>query len=205
MTEVREDGSRGALWVWLSAWLLAVIALAASGALRALSPVVIPLWVLTTNVVMVRAYRRGGALRAAVDGVGSAWVFSFQALRALIGVSFVYFGAKGVLPEAWAAHAGWGDIVVGVFAAALALGGASGARWRSLRMAFAVIGLADIASVLVHAQVVALIVKDARFYTVAPSLPFAVIPYFVVPLVFATHALLVVRDLRAAGLRSGER
>ena len=117
----------------------------------------------------------------------------------------MYYGAKGVLPEAWAAHAGWGDIAVGLFAVALALGGASGARWRAARMAFAVIGLVDIASVLVHAQIVALIVKDARFFTVAPSLPFAVIPYFVVPLVFATHALLVVRDLRAADLRSGER
>jgi hypothetical protein len=134
--------------------------------------------------------RRDGWLRTAVDATSTRAVLLFQSVRAVIGALFVYYGARGVLPARWASHAGWGDVAVGLFALALVFAGdrdTAGAR--RARMAFNALGFVDIASVIVHAQYVALVERDARFFSVATGLPFAVVPFFVVPLVFATHAL----------------
>lgn len=193
-TEQRSTQPRTILWPALAGWLGTVIALAAAGVLKALPPFAIPLVVIASNVALVRTYRKGGAVRAAIDAVPTRWVLSFQAIRAPIGLAFVYFGARGVLPEAWASHAGWGDIAVGVFAVVLARKGATDRSWKRARVLFNALGLIDIVTVVVHAQLVALVAKDPRFVAVAPALPFAMIPYFVVPLVFATHALLIARD-----------
>lgn len=195
VVESERSSPRFSLALFALSWLAAVALIAASGALRALPAQVIPLWVLATNALMVIAHRRRGAFRAAVDAMDARAVFGFQALRAPIGAAFVYFGSRGVLPERWAAHAGWGDLAVGVFALVIVFAGATGARWRGTRLVFTVLGLADIVSVVIHAQIVAVVQHDARFVSVATALPFAVIPFFVVPLVFATHALSFRRDL----------
>jgi hypothetical protein len=190
--EARSARANERLRWMLFAWLLSAIALGASGALRSAPPQVIPLFVLATNALLfVMFRRRDGWLRAAVDATSTRAVLLFQSIRAVIGALFVYYGAQGVLPARWASHAGWGDLAVGLFAFSLVFSGERetvGAR--RARAAFNALGFLDIASVLVHAQYVALVERDARFFSVATSLPFAVVPFFVVPLVFATHALL---------------
>lgn len=192
MTESSATQPRTAMWPALAAWLAAVVTLAAAGAFRALPPFAIPLVVITANVALARAYR--GPWRQSIGAVPSSWVLTFQALRAPIGLAFLYFGSRAILPERWASHAGYGDLAVGIFAAVLAVAGSSRASWRRARWAFNALGLLDMVTVVVHAQLVAVVEKDPRFMSVAPALPFAVIPYFVVPLVFATHALLIARD-----------
>lgn len=187
---------RNELWTALGAWLVGAALIGASGVMRRGHPLVIPLVVLASNVALWRAYRARPSVRAAVDAVRSEWVFTFQASRALIGASFLYFGTKGALPSAWASHAGWGDVIVGLMALALIVLGASDPRRRALRAIFNAVGLLDIASVLVHAQYIALVQRDARFMQTVGGLPFALLPLWIVPLVFATHGLLIARDRR---------
>lgn len=192
MTESSATQARATLWPTLFAWLVTVVMLAAAGVFRALPPLAIPLVVIGANAALARAYR--GPWRRSIAAIPSSWVLSFQAVRAPIGLAFLYFGSRSILPERWAAHAGWGDLVVGVFALVLAIAGSTAGSWRRARWAFNALGLIDMVTVVVHAQLVAVLEKDPRFMSVAPALPFAVIPYFVVPLVFATHALLIARD-----------
>lgn len=201
MTESSATQRRATPWPTLVAWLVTVVTLAAVGVFRALPPFAIPLAVIGANVALARAYR--GPWRQSIAAVPSNWVLSFQAIRAPIGLTFLYFGSRSILPERWAAHAGWGDLVVGVFALVLAMAGATAGSWRRARWAFNALGLIDMVTVVVHAQLVAVIEKDPRFMSVAPALPFAVIPYFIVPLVFATHALLIARDRGDTPLREG--
>lgn len=194
--EREQTYERSGLWPALGAWLALATIVGASGVMQRGSPLVIPLVVLLSNAALWRAYRARPSARAAIDRVSSQWVFTFQASRALIGASFLYFGATGSLPRAWASHAGWGDLGVGLMAVAVLAAGASDPRRKTLRTLFNVIGLVDIASVVAHAQYIALVQRDAGFMRTVGGLPFAWLPLFIVPLVFATHALLIARDRR---------
>jgi hypothetical protein len=198
VTNVEGDGrgrsKEGAvLWV-VGCWGVAVLLAGAAGAFVGIAPPVIPAVVLGTNVLLWMAYRKLPRFRSSVDGIETRWILWFQALRAPIGAAFVFFGAKSVLPERWASHAGWGDLVVGVGAALLAMVASRAPSSRLARRAWGVVGLVDIVTVVVHAQFVALVERDGRFIAMAGRLPFVLIPLFIVPLVFATHALLFARD-----------
>ncbi|MBL8682085.1 MAG: hypothetical protein JNK05_23155 [Myxococcales bacterium] len=191
----RKTGAQTAMvWALVAVWAAAVVVAGALGAFVGIAPPVIPAVVLGANALLVGGYRSSERFRAAVDGIDTRWLLWFQALRAPIGASFVYYGALRVLPERWASHAGWGDLVVGVGAAVLALSAGESSRARVTRTAWGVLGLVDILTVVVHAQYVALVERDARFVAMVGRLPFIVIPMFIVPLVFATHALLFARD-----------
>lgn len=191
-----ERSARSVVWVVVFAWAAIVVAAAVLGAFERIAPPVIPAVVLGANVTMLVAYRRSAVFRASVRAIETRWLLWFQATRAPIGAAFLYYGAQHTLPERWASHAGWGDLVVGLGAVALASISGDSSRARRARNVWGLVGLVDILTVVVHAQYVALVERDLRFVAVVGRLPFVVIPLFIVPLVIATHALLFVRDAR---------
>jgi len=195
-----------ARWRWaagLSVWFLAVVVLAATQALNQLHGLGTPglgVVVLTPVVAAVVAARRPGEIRRALDAMPLSWLVGVNAIR-VEGVNFVLLYAAHRLPASFALAAGFGDIVVGL--AALPVAGwlaARGAAARPVALAWNIIGLVD----LIDAVALGVASSPGPLHLIAaePSsalittLPWLLIPGFVVPLLTLTHLAVFARLAR---------
>lgn len=177
----------------LALWLAAAIALTAAGVLAA-APRAVGGVIFTLTLVGLVLHHRSATVRAFVASLDVRVLILFHVIRAPIGLAFLVFHGRGLLPEAFAVRGGYGDILAGV----LALGAAAIAmRAPRVALAWNVLGLLDIAMVLVTAQKLLLLDRDPLMLSAAANLPLiAMLPFFVVPLVILTH-LAIFQKLRA--------
>ncbi len=178
-------------------WLVAALAVGASGVLSIDRRGLIPLILLGSTVVLVVLGRGRGPLGVIARNVDPRLLILFHGIRAPIGASFLVLAATDRLDPVFASVAGWGDILVGLTAPLAAAGGMRpGRAWTWVRLAWNALGLADILVVVVIAQ--SILIASGHPETMAEllTIPWLVIPLFIVPIVFATHGLLFTR-LRA--------
>lgn len=194
-SHANASAARWALATALTSTFVLALVVGGTGAMRAAPPWVIPLYVAGVNVALAAAYRAREDVRAAVEGLSWRTLVAPHALRAPIGVGFLVMMTQGVMPPSLAWHAGLGDIVAGVWAAALVLR-AKAPSPRALR-AWNLFGLVDIVTVVLGFQRVLLIEHHPQLAERFPSLPFPLLPFFVVPWVIATHLAIVARRSRA--------
>jgi len=184
---------RGALVV-LGIWVAMGLAGARASVLSQLPPPLFPLVIWTPVVLAGLAYRRRPTLRDALRGVGLRPLILFHTVRAIIGVSFLVDGARGILPAAFARPAGWGDVTVGLLALPVALcawrpGALPTLTRRRILQVWNTLGFVDILLAFVSAQRLAFVVKDPRMQAALGTWPYAVVPLLIVPAVLATHLL----------------
>jgi hypothetical protein len=195
--------TRVGLALALGAWFAIVVALAATGALAPGSgagpagvglAVAIPLAVLLTSLWTIPA------LRAGLERAPVAVLTAVHAVR-LLGVSFVLLYAAGRLPAPFAPVAACGDIAVGVFALPVAwLVARRAAGWRGALLAWNAFGLADLAAAVTLAFLSSR--GPLQVITAEPgtglmaTLPWLLIPGFLVPLLATTHLVIFYRVLR---------
>jgi len=99
-------------------------------------------------------------------------------------------GSRGVLPREFTTPAGWGDILVGI-AALWVLLRCVPVRSSWQRIAFLVWNVAGLLDILgVVGNAVRLYVRNPSFVDPFMSLPLAILPTFVVPIVIVSHVLL---------------
>jgi hypothetical protein len=142
------------------------------------------------TILLLLLLRVSRHVRDAARSVGPGPMVAFHITRIAAGAYFLILYSRGVLPGAFAIAAGLGDIAVGV-AAIVVLAVCLPARTRGRRTALFVwnsAGLIDILGVLAN---------GARLFASNPSigepfttLPLALLPTFVVPLVIVSHVLL---------------
>jgi hypothetical protein len=173
----------------LRIWLVVALLIGASGVLGRLTipPPAIAVGLTILLLLLLRVSRH---VRAAARSVGPGPLVAFHITRIAAGAYFLMLYSRGVLPGEFAVPAGWGDIAVGV-AAIVVLAVCLPARTRGRRIALIVwnsAGLIDILGVLAN---------GARLFASTPSLgepftslPLALLPTFVVPLVIVSHVLL---------------
>jgi hypothetical protein len=170
-------------------WLGVAVVVGATGALRQ-SPVPPPAIAVTLTIATLLVVRMSRRARAGVQQVGPGPFVLFHLVRIAAGAYFLALGARGVLPREFTTPAGWGDILVGI-----------GALWvlmrclpvrtawqRTALIVWNVAGLLDILGVLGNA--LRLYAKDPSFVAPFMSLPLALLPTFVVPIVIVSHVLL---------------
>ena len=170
-------------------WLVVAVVVGATGALRQ-SPIPPPGIAVALTIAALLVIRLSPRARAGVHSVGPGPFVLFHLVRIAAGAYFLVLGARGVLPREFTTPAGWGDIVVGI-----------GALWVLMRclpvrtawqqvalMVWNVAGLLDILGVLGNA--VRLYAKNPSFVDPFMSLPLAILPTFVVPVVIVSHVLL---------------
>lgn len=178
----------------LLVWFLVVVALAATGAMTIERRALVPLAILGQATAFVVLYRRRGSLHGLAQSIDVRVPILFHALRGPIGVGFLVLAAHGRLDPVFAGIAGWGDLVVGVLALVVALGGARPGRgWTRLRRAWNLLGLVDILVVLGTAQSILFVSDHPETMAGLLTFPWPLVPLAVVPLVLATHLLLIVR------------
>lgn len=170
-------------------WLGVAVVVGATGALRQ-SPVPPPAIAVALTIAALLVIRVSRGARAGVQQVGPGPFVLFHLVRIAAGAYFLVLGARGVLPREFTTPAGWGDILVGI-----------GALWvlmrclpvrtawhRTALAVWNVAGLLDILGVLGNA--LRLYAKDPSFVEPFMSLPLALLPTFVVPVVIVSHVLL---------------
>ena len=170
-------------------WLLVAFVVGATGALRH-SPVPPPAIAVGLTIATLLVIRLLPRARAGVQNLGPGPLVLFHLVRIAAGAYFLVLGAADVLPREFTTPAGWGDILVGI-AALWVLMRCLPVRTAWQRVAFLVwnvAGLLDILGVLGNA--VRLYIRDPSFVEPFVSLPLAILPTFVVPIVIVSHVLL---------------
>ena len=170
-------------------WLVVAAIVGATGVLRQ-SPIPPPAIAVGLTIVALLVVRLSRGAREAVQQIGPGPLVLFHVVRIAAGAYFLVLGARDVIPREFTTPAGWGDIVVGI-AAIWVLLRCLPVRTPWQRWAFDlwnVAGLLDILAVIGNA--IRLYLRDPAFVEPFMSLPLAILPTFVVPIVIVSHVLL---------------
>jgi hypothetical protein len=143
---------------------------------------------------------RVGSLRSAIDAAPLSVLVGVHVVRVL-GVSFLVLEASNRLPAPFAPAAGWGDIVAGLAAIPVAWIVYRQARgWRTALTVWNLFGLADLV-VAVSLGVLSSPGPLRRIFAepgagLMTSLPWLLVPGFLVPLLVTVHLAIFLRVIR---------
>jgi hypothetical protein len=187
----------------LSGWFVIVVVLAATRALGFEHGTGAPglgLAVVAPIALMWVALMRVRSLRSALEVAPLFVLVGVQAAR-ILGVSFLILQAGNRLPAPFAPEAGWGDIVAGIAAVPVAwLVYRQTKGWRTALMAWNLFGLADLATA-VSLGVLSTPGPLRRIFAdpgagLMTTLPWLLIPGFLVPLLATIHLAIFYRLIR---------
>ena len=175
--------------VVLVGWLAVALVVGATGVMSRL-PVPPPIIAVALTFLLLVLMRVSRGAQGAVRQFGARALVAFHGIRLPIGAYFLVLEGRHVLPAAFAIPAGWGDVVVGLAAIAVAAWccpvTTSGRRIGL--MVWNVAGLVDILGVLANG--IRIFAGDPGFATPFMILPLSLLPTFIVPLVIVSHVIL---------------
>jgi hypothetical protein len=164
-------------------WAAGVVWFAARGALIPLIGVQYALLVVAGIAIPTVIYAFVPAVQRLVDRAGLYWVTLIHVWRVPAGLLFIGYGLMGQLPPAFWIPAGFGDLLVGVYAARLLFRNGE-VRYYTR---FHLLGFADFV-IAVGAGLVHTLMLDPRMAPLA-ALPLALIPLFGVGISGASHLI----------------
>jgi hypothetical protein len=192
---------RAAALVVLGAWFALVLAIGATGALSPAvgGPPALGLAVVLPIVALVWAYFALPSVRTAMAALPLPGLIALHAIR-LLGFTFIALYAQGRLPAPFAPSAGWGDMFIGATALPLAWAFTQfGGRVRTLALLWNALGVADLVIALTLGPLSA--PGPLQVFVGPPdsspmtTLPWLIIPGFLVPILFFTHVVIFYRLL----------
>jgi hypothetical protein len=192
---------RVAVLIALGAWFVAVLALGATGALSSagLGAPALGLAVVLPIAALVWTYRALPSVRGAMSATPLPALIALHAIRVL-GFTFIVLYAMGRLPAPFAPSAGWGDVAIGATSLPLAWAVARfGSRMRPLALLWNALGVVDLVAAIGFG---ALSAPGPLQVFVGPpdsspmtTLPWLIIPGFLVPILFSVHIVIFYRLL----------
>ena len=197
-----EGADRRRLGAVLLLWLALVTALAAAGLFAtANGTLAIGVAVVVPIVMGLIAARRSAAVRALISETPLTLLVAVHVAR-LLGVFFLMLYAVNRLPPTFALTAGWGDIAVAATAPVVAWAihrRASG--WRGLALTWNTLGFADLVAAVTlgvgsAADSPVRFIYEAANSGIMSSLPWLLVPGFMVPLYLLTHLAIFHRLMR---------
>jgi hypothetical protein len=157
-------------------------------------------------IVLLYLARRSPEWRGVLLGMPVAPLIGIHVIRILPGLDFLLLYNAARLPAPFALAAGWGDIAVGLLALPVALAFAGQLRGaRALVLIWSILGIGDLVLAL---SLGALSAPDLPFraftdrteMTDLVSLPWLLIPTYIVPILLCTHILILVLLMRGTRL-----
>lgn len=185
---------------WLAAWFGVVVILAATRALYyegGLGAPGLGIAVALPIAVLCIVMTRRQALREEFHRV-PLWLLVGVHVVRLLGISFIILYTAGRLPAPFAPAAGWGDIFVGATALPVAwFAYRQSTKARSILWIWNIVGMADLIAavglgVISSPGPLRLIFAEPSSAIMA-TLPWLLIPGFLVPLLFALHIGIFIR------------
>jgi hypothetical protein len=184
----------------LVAWGAVAVLLGALGVVARLQPPLPQVLIAALTLGSLAACRFAAPVRTAVQAIDLRWLVAVHVPR-FVGIWFLLRMGDDLAPS-WAVPAAVGDLTVAACTPFLLAGGAPRSeRQRRLWLCWNAFGLADILFVVITAARTALHAPASMAALLV--LPLCLLPTFVVPLVFTSHALLFAR-LRRRGSRRVE-
>jgi hypothetical protein len=173
----------------------------ASGRLATLRPPQPQLLLAGLTLALLAACRLWPPLRRFMATADLRALVLFHVTR-FVGVCFLALHARGELPWAFAGPAGWGDNAVAIGAILLVLlVRPDGPGGRLLYLTWNVFGLLDILGVVLTAARLA--IGDPGSMRALFQLPLSLLLTFVVPVIIATHVVMLLRLARPIPARRG--
>lgn len=199
--------ARRRLGFTLLLWFALVTALAAAGffADPSSGTPAIGAAVVVPVIVGLIAFRRSAALKSLAQETPLALLVAVHAGR-LLGVFFLLLYAAERLPPTFALAAGWGDIAVALAAPFVAWAvHRRTAGWRGFALTWNTLGFADLVLAVTlgvgsAAGSPAQFIHEAASSGTMTSLPWILVPGFMVPLYLMTHLAIFGRLRRSADL-----
>jgi hypothetical protein len=195
-------GGRATVLVALSAWFVLVLAIGATGALGPAGggAPALGLTVVLPIAALVGAYFALPSIRDVMTRTSLPALIAVHAIR-LLGYTFIGLYAEGRLPAPFAPSAGWGDMFIGATALPLAWAVMRfGARVRPLVLLWNALGVADLVVALTLGPLSA--PGPLQVFVGPPdsspmtTLPWLIIPGFLVPILFFIHVVIFYRLAR---------
>jgi len=192
----------------LTGWFVIVVILAATGALGNAHGVGAPglgVAVAAPIALMCVSLMSAPSLRTALDRADPSILAVLHIVRVL-GVSFHILWASDRLPAPFAPVAGWGDILAGLAAMPVAWAVYRQARgWQTALLAWNVFGMVDLIAA-VSLGVLSSPGPLRRIFAepgagLMSTLPWLLIPGFLVPLLFMLHLVIFYRLIKGARVR----
>lgn len=189
----------------LGAWFVLVTVMAATEVLDYRHGVGVPalgITVILPIVILCVSVLRSPSFYRALQAVPLSVLIGVNVIRTL-GVMFVLLYAAGRLPAPFAPVAGWGDIVIGLTAIPVAwLAHQKGAAAHSTILTWNTLGLVDLVAAVGLGAVsspgpLRLIFAEPGS-AIMTTLPWLLIPGFLVPLLASTHLAVFYRLRKAA-------
>jgi hypothetical protein len=193
-TAPAEGSGSKSVVLLLGAWLFLAAGVGVAGWLEGANAPVIAgiIWTLTALILL--ACWKVPLLHGWAVTVELRWLVLLHLTR-FVGFYFFLLCSRGELPFAFAAPAGWGDIVVASLAVLLLA--LSNARNWGMLIVWNTIGLTDILFVVMTALRLGL--EDRQSMHALREFPLSLLPTFLVPLIIVSHVLIF---FRAARLKS---
>ena len=171
-------------------WFVAACVAGLSGRVAAMTPPLpqVMIGAMTLTLILSGAYHAG--LRAWLTQVNLRGFVAFHLTR-YVGIAFLIMYQRGQLAGEFAVTAGWGDILAATGALAIVVFLRDPLSKPSLLALWNAIGLADILLVVITATRIALS-RPADIQALL-VFPMSLVPTFVVPLLIASHVLVLWR------------
>ncbi|MGA7778027.1 MAG: hypothetical protein WCA85_10005 [Paraburkholderia sp.] len=180
------------------AWFALIVVCGATGAFDAvhgIGPAGVGVSVLIPFAILAFGSSRAGPLRDAATAIPTPVLIGLHAVRVL-GAFFLLLYAEGRLPAPDAPVAGWGDVLIGLTALPVAyLAAVKAPGWRTIVLVWNALGLFDLVvaiglGVASSPGLPFSIATSGADTNVMTTLPWILIPSFLVPLLAYLHVLL---------------
>jgi hypothetical protein len=189
----------GPVLIVVGAWLLLALLVGASGFFRSLRPPAPQVVLVGLTIALLVAARLWSPLRSFVSTVDLRALALFHVTR-FVGFYFLVLHARGELPWAFAVPGGWGDNITAAWVLLLIAFVKPDTRGGRLHyLAWNVFGLLDILGVVLTAARLAF--REPGSMRALLELPLSLLLTFVVPIIIATHILMLARLTRAGPAR----
>jgi hypothetical protein len=187
-------------------WLAAVAAFGAAGVFATFGVLAVGLAILTPLGIALVSAARPSTIRTAALGIPLA-LLVFVNVGRVLGAFFLVLHDQGRLPATFALSAGWGDIAVALLAIPVTwLAHRRAPSWWSITLAWNAVAFVDLVAAVtlgigsIPGSPVRFIHEDAVPGTIA-TLPWVLIPGFLVPLYLMSHLAVFARLLREVPAR----
>jgi hypothetical protein len=171
-------------------WLVAAIAIGASGALQRLAPPVPQVIIAGLTLALLIAWRTSETFNRWVQTIDLRALMAVHLTR-FVGMYFLYLSARAELPHSFAIPAGCGDIAVATIAAVLLLCWSRLSRKKLWVGLWNAAGLLDILGVVVSAAGHGLANRTSMAALL--HLPLSLLPTFLVPVIITSHIFIFSR------------
>jgi hypothetical protein len=169
------------------AWGLAAAVAGGFHAMARVPPLANPIVIAGATVAFASAALVAGWVGEGMRSLGPRGIVAAHTAR-FVGFYFIWLEGQGRLPREFAERAGWGDVVAATGAVALLLI-PRGRAYRGALFAWNLVGLADLVVAVATAAWLG-IARPGSMVEIT-TLPLALIPLWLVPMLIASHLFLM--------------